>query len=455
MTIEEILIVRHDGNLFGINTDAIEHILRVLDITPLPYSPKEVRGFCSIEGSILTVLDLSRLLLNENNIDETKEAARLISVSVKNKHYAVLLEEVINNITVNPEDIDYVSEEDQRRDGVVAAYKYNGEIIQVLELERLIANIKKLSFDKREVSEKYALETVAKVSENRHRRYFLFMMADEQYAIDVNKIREVISVPDVFTEMADVGEEVLGMMTLREEIVVTIDLRMIYDLKAERKSDNRIIVVQLEGKVAGLLIDSIVDIADFDASDIDAMPSNFKDKKIEGIAHRNNELISLVNIDVINELINAESRVDNAVTKNDANLETVELVEVVSFYLDGKSYALHTEYIIEIIDTFEVTNVSDMPEMVHGITNIRGKVIPVVSLYDKLNLRINEKIDQHMLVCQFQGNNIGILVDAVKDVSNIPKSQFLIEEDSEYFSEVIKVNETDVMLMINLENVLK
>ena len=60
-----------------------------------------------------------------------------------------------------------------------------------------------------------------------------------------------------------------------------------------------------------------------------------------------------------------------------------------------------------------------------------------------------------MLVCQFEGHNIGILVDAVRDVSNIPKNQFLIEEESEYFSEVVKLNDTDVMLMIDLEKVLK
>ena len=80
MFIEEILIVRHNGNFYGINTDAIEHILRVLDITPLPFSPKEVRGFCSVEWSILKVFDLSRLLLEYKNIYETADAARLISV---------------------------------------------------------------------------------------------------------------------------------------------------------------------------------------------------------------------------------------------------------------------------------------------------------------------------------------------------------------------------------------
>lgn len=454
MFIEEILIVRHDGNFYGINTDAIEHILRVLDITPLPFSPKEVRGFCSVEGSILTVLDLSRLLLEKKNIDETADAARLISVSVHGMKYSVLLEEVINNITIDQKDIEYVAEEDRRRDGVVAAYKYEGNIIQVLDLERLVSNIDKLSFEKRDFSDKHDAEVNRQVKEDDTSRYFIFMMGQEQYAIDVNNIREVITVPESFTEMADSGDEVLGMMTLRDEIIVTIDLREIYDLPTTRKETNRIIVVQLNTKVVGLLIDSIVDIADFVAGDIDIMPPNFIDEKIKAIAHRDNELISLVNIDIINKIIDTESRIDNNISTDTTSIDLSHMIEVVSFGLDGKSYALHTENVVEIIDNFEMTEVTDMPELVDGITNIRGKVIPVLSLYDKLNLNRSKKVGKKMLVCQYQGNDVGLLVDEVKDVSNISKELFLKEEESEYFSEIIKVDDTNVILMIDLDKLL-
>lgn len=454
MFIEEILIVRHNGNFYGINTDAIEHILRVLDITPLPFSPKEVRGFCSVEGSILTVLDLSRLLLEDKNIDETADAARLISVSVHGMKYSVLLEEVINNITIDQKDIEYVAEADRRRDGVVAAYKYEGDIIQVLDLERLVSNITKLSFEKREFSDKYDAEVNRQVKEDGTSRYFIFMMGQEQYALDVDNIREVITVPESFTDMADSGDEVLGMMTLRDEIIVTIDLREIYDLPTERKDTNRIIVVQLNHKVVGLLIDSIVDIADFVASDIDIMPPNFIDEKIKAIAHRDNELISLVNIDIINKIIESESRIDNNINSDTTSVDVSHMIEVVSFGLDGKSYALHTENVVEIIDNFEMTEVTDMPELVDGITNIRGKVIPVLSLYEKLDLNRSQKVGKKMLVCQYQGNDVGLLVDEVKDVSNISKELFLKEEESEYFSEIIKVDDTNVILMIDLDKLL-
>ena len=454
MFVEEILIVRHNDDLFGINTDTVEHILRVLDITPLPFAPKEVRGFCSVEGSILTVLDLSLLLLEKDKIDETADAARLITVSMKDRRYSVLLEEVINNISVKQDDIEYVPEDEFRKDGVIAAYKYNGDIIQVLDLGQLVSNIQKLTFEKREFSEKYAEEVKRTIVETETNRYFLFMMGIEQYAIDVNRIREVITVPETFTEMADSSEETLGMITLREEIVVVIDLRIIYELPTNRAPENRIIIVQLDNKVVGLLIDSIVDIADFIATDIDTMPSNFRDEKISGIAHKDDALISLVNVDVINKIINQESRTDNTISNEKEVIDSSSYTEVVSFYLDGNSYALHTHEVVEIIDSFEITTVTDMPELVKGITNIRGKVIPVISLYDKLDLKQTDKSAKRMLVCQYKGNDIGLLVDEVKDVSNISRDLFLPEEESIYFSEIIKVDNANVILMINLEKLL-
>ncbi len=455
MYVEEILIVRHNDNLFGINTDTIEHILRVLDITPLPFAPKQIRGFCSVEGSILTVLDLSRLLLEDSYIDETADAARLISATINDRKYSILLEEVINNVGVDQNEIEYVPQEDLRRDGVIAAYKYKGEIIQVLDLSRLVANIQQLTFEKREFTDKYEEEIKRQIVENETNRYFLFMMGTEQYAIDVNRIREVITVPNTFTEMADASPATLGMITLREEIVVIIDLRQIYELPVNRGPENRIIIVQLENRVVGLLIDSIVDIADFVQSDIDVMPDNFRDDKISGIAHKNEELISLVNVDVLNKIISKEARIEND-SKGSGNdvLDSSEYTEIVSFYLDEKMYALHTYEVVEIIDNFEITTIADMPESVQGITNIRGKVIPVVSLYEKLNLKYNENSAGQMLVCQYKGNDIGLLVDEVKDVSNISRDLFLPEEESVYFNEIIKVDNVNVILMINLGKLL-
>lgn len=455
MYIEEVLIVQHNGNLFGIDTSAIEHLLRVLDITPIPLAPKSVRGLCAIEGSIMTVLDLSLLLLGDTKIDASQPDARLITINSGEKRFTVLTEKVINNIIIDQNNVEYLNEEDRRSDGVVAAYKYNDEIMQLLDLNTLVDEIKIQSFETRAINDKFIgsdsdddslLETF--------RRYLLFTMGEEKYGVEVNRIREIIALPESFTDIADAGEEIVGMITLREELIVIADLRKIYNISGTDGDKNRIIIVQHKDRFIGVLIDSIVDIADFSKTEVDKLPSNFKDDKLSGVVHLDGDLVSIINLGVIEKLIERESRMDSnsSSAKGEGLTNAESTIEVVSFTLDNKSYAFHTEEVIEIIDNFDITTIPDMPEMVIGVTNIRGQVLPVISLYKKLELREEILPTRRMIVCQLKDNAIGVIVDSVIDVSNIPKDLFLPENESPYFSHIIKTDDKNVILMIDIKH---
>ena len=50
MLIEEVLIVRHAGNPFGLSMAFVDQILRVPPISSLVLSPVEVCGLCTIGG---------------------------------------------------------------------------------------------------------------------------------------------------------------------------------------------------------------------------------------------------------------------------------------------------------------------------------------------------------------------------------------------------------------------
>ncbi len=455
MAIEEVLIVRHKNDLYGIDTNAIEHILKIQDITPVPLAPKAVRGLCSIEGGIMTVLDLSVLLLDDK-VDTGLDAARMISMHVNEKRYALLVEEVLTNVIIDAHQIEYISAEKQRKDGVQAIYKYQDEIMQILDLHRLIELIEMRSFSKRSMSDRYANSDEQKVQSNeRTRRFLLIRMGSESYAIDVYKIREVITVPESLTHIADASDEVMGMITLRGELITIVDLRKIYELETKKGDHNRIIILQSQSTVLGVYIDEIVDIADFPASAVDTLPSNFKDEKVTGVIEYQNELVSLIESRVLDTLLAEQSYVENSQVQEQNSTETdTEVVELVTFRLSEGLYALHTTEVIEIIDNFEITVVPDMPLSVKGVTNIRGKVIPVVSVYEKLELQEHEK-NQKIIVCHIDEKPVAMLVDEVCDVSDIQSSAFSVEEESPYFSHITKSKEGDLILMLNLETLLE
>lgn len=454
MQIEEVLIVRNSGNLYGINTQDIEHILRVQEVTPVPFSAREICGLCSIEGSIVTVLNLAKLLLTEDEIALDDPEARLITVDINGMRYSLLTQEVVTNIILDQNNIEFIPDDQLRKDGVIAAYKHDGEIMQILDLTLLMKEIKVTEYTKRAIPDRFNGEVEANVGNDRSRRFLLFKMAQEQYAIEVSKIREVITIPESYTDIADSNEEIRGMITLRDELIVIIDLRKIYNLTASDEDRNRIIVVQSNDKVVGLLIDEILDIADFNLNEIDALPENFKDEKVSGVANFNDELISLVDLNIVNDLIEKEARIPNDKVSQENEVSDDDTTEVVTFFLDNKAYALYTNEVIEIIDNFDITLVPDLPDMVKGVTNIRGKVVPVISLYEKLELTDNDIPNRKLIVCYFNDTSVGVIVDMVQDVSNIPSSLFIDENESSYFSKMIKLEDKSVVLMLDLYSIL-
>ena len=88
-------------------------------------------------------------------------------------------------------------------------------------------------------------------------------MSNEKYALEIDYLQEIILADVEYTELAGTPEEVLGLITLRDELLIVIDLRIHYGFKAKNNDDNRILVISYDGKKMGLCIDSIIDIKNF------------------------------------------------------------------------------------------------------------------------------------------------------------------------------------------------
>lgn len=80
MSIPQILLtVRLDNEVFGIDGDTIEQILRVPSISPIPLSASVLKGVVVLAGKIVSVIDLKKRL-GLGDVDITNERARLLSI---------------------------------------------------------------------------------------------------------------------------------------------------------------------------------------------------------------------------------------------------------------------------------------------------------------------------------------------------------------------------------------
>ncbi len=101
-----------------------------------------------------------------------------------------------------------------------------------------------------------------------------------------------------------------------------------------------------------------------------------------------------------------------------------ELIQLVSFNLDQEEYGVDVLKVREIIRMPIVTRVPNTPHYVEGVINLRGKVIPIISMRKKFSLMEAENDKQtRIMVMDLEGEMMGFIVDAVSEVIRISDSE--------------------------------
>jgi purine-binding chemotaxis protein CheW len=97
-----------------------------------------------------------------------------------------------------------------------------------------------------------------------------------------------------------------------------------------------------------------------------------------------------------------------------------ELIQLVSFNLDEEEYGVDVLKVREIIRMPTVTRVPNTPLYIEGVINLRGKVIPIISMRKKFNLSDMDNNNQtRIMVMDMDGELMGFVVDAVSEVIRI------------------------------------
>ncbi|MCL1893115.1 MAG: chemotaxis protein CheW [Holophagaceae bacterium] len=99
--------------------------------------------------------------------------------------------------------------------------------------------------------------------------------------------------------------------------------------------------------------------------------------------------------------------------------------QYMSFVIDGRTYAIPLSDVAEITPFVELNHMPHMPTDVVGLLDLRGAVLPVISLRTRMGLPAKEtyKGDTILLLDTQQGARIGILVDQVESVITAQEDQ--------------------------------
>ncbi|KOR34196.1 MULTISPECIES: chemotaxis protein CheW [Planktothricoides] len=134
------------------------------------------------------------------------------------------------------------------------------------------------------------------------------------------------------------------------------------------------------------------------------------------------------------------------------------------FKLNQHRYGLETSVVQEIFFLPELTPVEEAPRDIVGVLNLRGNILPVMDLALRFGHRSMEyQITDSVIVIQWQGFSVGIIVNAVEEVKEIETALIqtqisygrkITTEAHHFVAGFAKLN-TDIVTLLNPQNLIE
>ncbi len=177
----------------------------------------------------------------------------------------------------------------------------------VSALDRLFAGSAGDQFASEEVYQT-ALVSHGTVEESEESQFLAFQLGNEEYALDINRISEIIK-PREYTDIPRVPGFILGLISLRGVVVPIFDLKQRFQMgKVEPGSGVRIIVCRDGEITVGLLVDRINQVVKISADRIEPPPAviaGIDRSMITGIGRCQGRMIIMLNLASVLEIVNA------------------------------------------------------------------------------------------------------------------------------------------------------
>lgn len=113
--------------------------------------------------------------------------------------------------------------------------------------------------------------------------------------------------------------------------------------------------------------------------------------------------------------------------------------QIVVFTLDEQSFALSLNTVVKVIHAIEIRHLPKTPDIIIGIINVKGQIIPVVDIRKRFGLAAHEIELNHQLIITDNGKRmVAILVDSIIGIRDLTPNQLSETKESLPFAEHIK-----------------
>jgi purine-binding chemotaxis protein CheW len=448
------------GEMFAVPMAPVQEIIRVPEVSQLPLAPRALDGLANLRGQVLPILNLRRLFGCEERA--TDDATRALVINI-GQPLGFVVDRVASVVSIEPGEMepadaiqsivstDYLT-------GVIRRARSDGgqDMLLSIDFARLIegqfSQIGTAAASSRAgkgvigTSGADADEDAKAASDEL--RLVSFSVADQEYALDIAEVQEIVQLPERVSELPNAPAHVLGVISLRQRLLPLVSLRTLFGLpRLDYAEQHRIVVTSLPGGLSvGLVTDSVKEVLSVPRADAEPMPGMLTaDDRLQEFSSicrldGGGRLVSIIATDKLLRMAAIEQALDAArgastgkslveADRNDEEsaLSTEDDTQVVVFRLGAEEFGVPIMSVQEIVRVPEsLTRVPKTPSFVEGVINLRGTVLPVIDQRSRLGLPLIERNDgQRIMVYLLGGLRTGFIVDSVAEVLRIPRSRIV------------------------------
>lgn len=283
--------------------------------------------------------------------------------------------------------------------------------------------------------------------------YLVFEVARSSFALPVSVIREIVLLPELQPALEQ-PPFVVGLTNLRGAVFPVIDLQLRLGQKPTNYTvDDHMLVLERGGKKVALVVNQVLGVKRIDDSFIDSAssePGTLSGQRfVTGTARVDERIVLMLDAKALTEIGEYVALTMGAVptpfgsfseAAEEDQLEFAErsrsltqsigkstdsgALSMAVVELDGEFFAMEFSFIHEFFEAAIVTPVPCCPDYVLGNVNLRGEILTIIDIRERLNLApIAVGSSGKIVVVEHEGLRVGLHVDAFHDVCEFKEGE--------------------------------
>lgn len=493
------------GELFAVPMAPVQEIIRVPQVAHLPLAPRTLDGLANLRGRVLPIINLRRLFGCEERANDDATRALVINLG---QPLGFVVDRVASVVTIEPGEIESADSiqtivNARYLTGVIKRARPNGghDMLLSIDFAALIeGQFSQVGGGAVATDHLAASGTAANASSidsdegvaGDELRLVSFSVANQEYALDIAEVQEIVQLPEHVNELPNTPAHVLGVMSLRQRLLPLVSLRTLFGLpRLPYAEHHRIVVTALPGGLnVGLVTDSVKEVLSVPRAQAEPVPGMLSaDAQLDEFSSicrldGGKRLVSIIaaakllRMPAIDSALQAAraagaqlqhsqetgmQRDDQDGDHGDDASTSDDDTQVVIFRLGAEEFGVPIMSVQEIVRVPEtLTRVPRTPAFVEGVINLRGTVLPVIDQRSRLGLGSIERNDrQRIMVYLLNGMRTGFIVDSVAEVLRIPRARIVAApamsaEQSQLISRVANLEgDKRIVMLIDPQHLLQ